>query len=111
MFMGIKIKRGFGWLQFITLPVLSCAIVMVGAYLNAQQAYMLEDKNMFNVPSDEVGQIASDLTIFSIPFTMVSTFFVSYIYELVGRKLTIFVSFLTTAMLFAYLPYTAPNLN
>ena len=72
---------------------------------------MLEDKTMFNVPSEEGGQIASDLTIFSLPFTMVSTFFVSYIYELVGRKLTIFVSFLTTAMLFVYLPYTAPNLN
>ena len=109
--MGITIKRGFGWLQFLALPVLSCAIIMVGVYLNAQQAYMLEDKTMFNVPSDEVGQIASDLTIFSLPFTMVSTFFVSYIYELVGRKLTIFVSFLTTAMLFVCLPYTAPNLN
>ena len=41
---------------------------------------MLEDKTMFNVPSDEVGQIASDLTIYSIPFSMVATFFVSYIY-------------------------------
>ena len=109
--MGITIKKGFGWLQFLALPVLSAATIMVGVYLNAQLAYMLEDKIMFNVPSDEVGQVASDLTIFSLPFTMVSTFFISYIYELVGRKITIFVSFITTAMLFMYLPYTAPNLN
>ena len=72
---------------------------------------MLEDKTMFNVPSDEVGQIASDLTIYSIPFSMVATFFVSYIYELVGRRWTIFASFFSTALLFVYLPYTAPNIN
>lgn len=110
-YMGITIKKGFGWLQFLTMPILSCAIIMVGVYMNAQQAYMLEDKNMFNVPSDEVGQIASDLTIFSLPFSMVATFFTSYIFELFGRKLTIFASFLTTAGLFLYMPYTAPNLN
>ena len=42
---------------------------------------------------------------------MISTFFVSYLYELVGRKLTIFASFITTAALFVYLPYTAPDIN
>ena len=72
---------------------------------------MLEDKHMFNIPPDEVGQVASDLTIYSLPFTMVSTFFVSYMFELVGRKWTIFFSFLFTACLFVLLPYTAPNLS
>ena len=42
---------------------------------------------------------------------MITTFFVSYVYELVGRKLTIFFSFFTTAICFLLIPYTAPNLN
>ena len=33
--MGITIKRGFGWLQFLALPVLSSSIIMIGAYMNA----------------------------------------------------------------------------
>lgn len=51
------------------------------------------------------------MTIYSLPFTMVTTFFVSYLYELVGRKITIFMSFFLTSILFVILPYTAPNLN
>ena len=72
---------------------------------------MLEDKRMFNIPGDQVGQMVSSLTIYSIPFSMVATFFTSYVYELVGRKLTIFFSYFFTAALFVAMPYTAPNLN
>lgn len=86
-------------------------MVTVGVYLNAQQAYMLEDKTMFNLPQDQVGQLVSDLTIYSIPFSIVCTFLVSYVYELMGRKLTIFLSFFSTAILYVLIPYTAPNLN
>ena len=53
--------------------------------------------------------VTSDLTIYSLPFSMVTTFFVSYAYELIGRKWTIFVSFFLTAIVFFLIPYTAPN--
>ena len=33
----------------------------------------------------------------------------SYVYEILGRKLTLFLSFITTAVVFYFLPYTAPN--
>lgn len=55
--------------------------------------------------------MASMLTIYSIPFSMVTTFFVSYIYEIFGRKITLFLSFFFTSMLFYIIPYTAPNYN
>jgi MFS family permease len=42
---------------------------------------------------------------------MVTTFFVSYAYELIGRKVTIFTSFLLTSIVFYLIPYTAPNYN
>jgi MFS family permease len=40
---------------------------------------------------------------------MITTFFTSYIYEIIGRKLTIFFSFFLTAIIFFLLPYTAPD--
>lgn len=70
---------------------------------------MLEDKSMFAMKPEEIGEVTSDLTIYSLPFSMVTTFFVSYAYELIGRKWTIFISFLTTAIVFFLIPYTAPN--
>ena len=72
---------------------------------------MLPKKHMFNIDEDKVGMEASLLTIYSIPFGMVTTFFMSYVYEIIGRKFTIFLSFFTTAILFYLLPHTAPNFN
>lgn len=89
--------------------MVSLASVTVGAYLNAQLAYMLEDKSMFSMPADQIGQLTSELTVASLPFSMVTTCAVSFIFEIVGRKLTLFFSFFFTGILFFLLPYTAPN--
>ena len=74
-------------------------------------AYMLEDKHMFKIPANEIGTQVSLLTEYSIPFSMITTFFVSYLFELWGRKKTIFFSYLLTAGVYFMFPYSAPNLN
>lgn len=53
--------------------------------------------------------MASELTIYSIPFSMVTTIFVGYAYEILGRKLTIFWSYFVTGLIFIAIPYTAPH--
>ena len=52
MFFGIAVKREYGFWQFMTIPILSTANIMVGVYLNAQLAFMLEDKKMFAIPPE-----------------------------------------------------------
>jgi predicted MFS family arabinose efflux permease len=42
---------------------------------------------------------------------MITTFFIAYIYEILGRKITLAMSFFLTSIIFYYLPYTAPNYN
>jgi MFS family permease len=42
---------------------------------------------------------------------MVMTVISSYLYELLGRKLTIFASFFTTAIVYFFIPYTSPDVN
>ena len=49
MFFGIAIKNEFGPWQFVSIPLIQSVTCMVGVYLNAQMAYMLEDKSMFNI--------------------------------------------------------------
>lgn len=82
---------------------------MIGVYLNAQLAYMLEDKNMFNIQSSEIGELTSQLTMHSIPFSMITTFFVSYLFEIFGRRLTLVLSYLLTAGIYLVIPYTSPD--
>lgn len=106
---GIKVKSSYGFTQWFVIPFLSCGTVIVGVYMNTQLTYMLQSESMFNIPGDEIGQVTSDLTIYSLPFSMVTTFFVSYLYEILGRKITLFMSFFLTSIIFYILPYTAPN--
>ena len=91
--------------------MISMCTVMIGAYMNAQMAYMLEDKNMFRIASSEIGQLTSDLTMYSIPFSMVTTFFVSYMFEIWGRRMTLVMSYILTAGIFFLIPYSAPDYN
>ena len=42
---------------------------------------------------------------------MVMTVISSYLYELLGRKITIFASFFTTAIVYFFIPYTAPDVD
>lgn len=48
---GIKIKTPFNIWQLVTIPLVALCTTTVGVYMNAQLAYMLEDKNMFDIPS------------------------------------------------------------
>ena len=77
--------------------------------MNAQLAYMLEDKDMFNISEGEIGTKVSELTVISVPASMVATFFVSYVLEIWGRRNTIAFGYLTTAGVFFLLPYSAPS--
>lgn len=79
-------------------------MMIVGVYMNTQLTYMLKD--LFEIKEDDVGMKASLLTIYSIPFGMISTFFVSYIFELLGRKWTLFFSYILTAIFYNLLPWT-----
>ena len=72
---------------------------------------MLHDKDMFNVPQENIGKVSSDLTVYSIPFSMFTTCFTSYVFEILGRKWTIFISFMLTAIVFYIVPHTAPHYN
>ena len=53
--------------------------------------------------------MTSDLTIYSIPFSMITTFLVSYLFEIWGRRITIVLSYILTAGVYFILPYSAPD--
>lgn len=82
--------------------------MMMVAYMNAQFAYMLPDKNYFDVPATEIGMQVSNLTIYSMPFSLLTTLFTSYLFELFGRNLTISLGYFLTGIIYIMIPYTKP---
>ena len=96
-------------MQFISIFFLAASMMMIGVYLNAQLAYMLPDKHYFSISRAEIGMQTSNLTIYSLPFSLITTFFISYAFELLGRKFTISVSYVLTGIIFFIIPYTKPH--
>ena len=51
------------------------------------------------------------MTTYSLPGTIITAVFAGYIYELVGRKVTLFLSFFLSGLAYIWVPYTAPDYN
>lgn len=96
-------------MQWLTIPCAAFSIITVGVYMNAQLAFMLPDKDMFNIPQEKIGKITSELIYIATPFSMITSVFASYAYELFGRKKTIFVSYFLTGFVYVWFPNTAPS--
>lgn len=72
---------------------------------------MLRDPTMFNIPDEEIGMKISNLVVYSIPFTIVTIMFTSYAFEILGRRWTLFMSFMLTSLIYFWMPRAAPNYN
>lgn len=45
----------------------------------------------------------------SLPFAIIGTFFVGFLYDILGRRVTLFVSFVLGSVLIAFVPQTSPS--
>ena len=83
--------------------------MLLNTYVNAQTIFLLEDPDMFNVDEDNIGVVSSQLSLWGYPFAIVSTFTSGYIYDIFGRRLTLFLSFAIAAFLTFWIPYSSPH--
>ena len=84
-------------------------VVMIGTYVNARIVLMLRTPDMFDVPQEELGMAASSLMFFATCGSMVAAVFIGYLYDILGRKMTIFLSLNIASVLFILMPFTAPS--
>lgn len=84
-----------------------CAMLL-STYLNAQIIFLLDDPSMFDVNPDKIGQVSGLLIFVSLPGAIIGTAFVGFVYDIAGRKLTLFTSFFIGSLLIAVVPWTSP---
>ena len=107
--MCFPVKHGVSGFNLLAIAVVPICVMLTTTYVNAQTIFLLEDKEMFNVPEKQIGRVASQLALWGYPFAMAGTFVSGYIYDIVGRRITLFLSFSIGAVLIFFIPYTAPN--
>ena len=102
-------KHGVSGFNLIAIALVPICVMLTTTYVNAQTIFLLEDEDMFNVPEKKIGVVASQLSLWGYPFAMAGTFTSGYVYDIVGRRLTLFLSFSIGAALIFFIPYTAPH--
>lgn len=70
---------------------------------------MLASPKYFNVPGNKIGVVAASLVFWSLPCAIVGTFFVGFLFDILGRRLTLFLSFFLGGGLISAVPWTSPN--
>ena len=86
-----------------------CTTMLLTTYVNAQTIFLLRDPDYFGVSGDTLGRVSSSLVIAGIPSAIVSSFGAGYLFDIFGRRATLFVVFFIGAGLVSAIPYTSPN--
>lgn len=61
------------------------------------------------MPPANQGEVAGSLISYSLPPAVIATLFVGYLYDILGRKLTLYLSFALTSTLMFFIPYMSPT--
>ena len=68
-------------------------IMLLGTYVNAQTILLLRSEDYFHIEESRIGKISGTLTFVGLPFAVLSTFFAGYLYDILGRRKTLFLAF------------------
>ena len=71
--------------------------------------FILRDKDYFNVPHEQLGNVSNDLIFYPVLCSLFVSFVVGYLYDIYGRIKTIITSCLFSAILVFLIPFTAPH--
>ena len=88
------------------LPFITCTI---NFYAMAFMPLLLENKDYYAIPESELGRATSIVLIWSQLLPLMMTPFMTYVYEMVGRRLPVTYSLICTNILVCMMPKVAPN--
>ena len=94
--------------NLIALLVIPALTISMGGYINANMPYLLQDPYYFNVSFGQVGTYTGTILFVSSFTSTILTPFMGYAYDIVGRKGIIITCIFILAVVFAFLPFSAP---
>ena len=106
---GFPVKDGVRWWNLMAIPLIPCIIMLLSTYVNAQTIFLLRDEDYFDVNEDKLGRISSTLVLLGLPTAMIGTFSAGYLYDTIGRRITLFCAFFFGSCFVISIPYTAPH--
>lgn len=105
---GLPVKHGVTRWNLMAIVMTPLCVMLISTYLNAQIVLLLATPGFFNYASGDEGQVAGMLISYSMPPAMISTFLVGFLYDIIGRRLTLYLAFAGSSVLIYFVPHMAP---
>ena len=91
------------------MPFMVFTLISVGTFVNTSTVFMLRDPLYFNINKDEIGRVSNDLIFYAVPPALIVTCFIGYVFDIVGRRITLSISIGLQSIMVLLMPYTSPE--
>lgn len=95
-------------MHLFAIPTVMIANNIIGTFTNTMMIFILRDPNYFNVPATEIGTVSNNILFWGIIANMIGSLFIGQIFDIVGRKWTLFFAVVFSGLFLALVPL-APN--
>lgn len=106
---GLVVKRDTTIANVIAMPMLPFITCTINFYSSAFMPLLLASEDYFAIPSSQLGRATATVTIWAQLLPLIMTPFMTYVYEVVGRRVPVTYSLITTNILVWLMPKIAPN--
>lgn len=89
--------------------MLYSVITMLVTFTQAKIILILTEKDYFNVSEDEIGRVSNDMVFYPQILMLFYYPMSGHLFELIGRRALIIISFFLTSIMTILIPYTAPS--
>ena len=97
-------KKDTTYWNLIVMPLLPFITCTVNFYAMAFMPILLESKDYFAIPENELGKATSIVIVWSQMLPLICTPFLTYVCETIGRRFPVAYALLTTNLLIWMLP-------
>jgi MFS family permease len=108
--LGVYLKSGFGLSHLLVIPLTTTVITYAGTFFNVAVIILLRDPAFFGVQEGEIGRVTNDIIFYSQLMQILFTLAAGYLYDILGRRLTIIFTMLPGAIVVMFIPNVAPSI-
>jgi MFS family permease len=103
------LKPGYSILNLIAIPLTFFLVISFSQDVLASSLPLLENKEYFHVDPLNTPSVSNDMQFYPIPFQMAIVLVSGFIFDIYGRRKTLFVCFVTAGLTAIIMPMTSPS--
>ena len=108
---GIKFKKDAPASALVSICGLHFTNMTAGVFMSAWAVFLLRDPELGNVPANEIGRVTAKTLFYQLLAQALVCIGAGFFYDLMGRRITIAISFLLMSGALFWVPYTLPSIQ